>query len=298
MCVILYTNLKDKIILAKNRDRVYKPIIKIIHKIVNGIEIVYIHDIKSGWIEGINENGTAIINSTLNMFDDEINHTKKNKAERNKIYNTLCEPDYNKVMKHLISIEGHTFLYVNGLCYHIENNTKNEYVIKKAKINDVFTNHGESFKDEGHIKGKTAVSSYLRKKIMENEIKHNVFDSYDKISNTMNKNYSNIDPQFHPYRDKNVSKKYMKDKSKYKYTSTTGQLIMNVTDKELVYYSDKNNSQNDVKYINKLPKNYIPKIRIIVKETEKLIKLKYKMFTKKYISNIYKKFNYTDTVKN
>ena len=50
MCVIVYTEIDGKKILAKNRDRPYKPDMEIIHKIVNGIEIAYIRDKISGWI--------------------------------------------------------------------------------------------------------------------------------------------------------------------------------------------------------------------------------------------------------
>jgi hypothetical protein len=73
--------------------------------------------------------------------------------------------------------------------------------------------------------------------------------------------------------------------------STTAQLILNMTDKVFVYYKDVNNSQS-IEYINRLPKNYAAKIRVIIKETEKNIKNKKKRFTKKYLHSIYNKFNY------
>ena len=300
MCIILYTNINDNIILAKNRDRVYKPHIRIIHKIVNGIEIAYIDDHYSGWIEGMNEHGTAIINSTLNVHDGKDKYMKKMETKGSKIYHTLCETDEKKILNRLLSkdnktyiIEGHTFLHLNGVCYHIENNIENEYVITKAKINDVYSNHGTVLNNEGYTEGKKGVSSYLRKKIMENEVKHNVFKSYDDVATAMNKNYTNVDPRFHPYRDKNTSKKFLKDTSnKNRYISTTGQLIMNVTEKELVYYADKNNSL-EVKYVNQLPKSYNPKIRIVIKETEKRLNPKTKMFTQKYLQNKYKEFRFT-----
>jgi hypothetical protein len=304
MCVIVYTNIKDDIILAKNRDRVYRPNVQIIHEIVNGIEIAYINDINSGWIEGINEHGTAIVNSTLNIHDGKENKFKKIKVKGNKIYHTLCEIDDTKVLNHMLSkdnksyiIEGHTFLHVNGVCYHIENNIKNEYIITRAKPNDVYTNHGKWLKNDGYIEGKKGVSSYLRKKITENEINHTTFMSYDDVANAMNKNYTNIDPRFHTYRDKKTSKKFLKDKSnKNRYVSTTGQLIMNITNKELVYYTDKNNSKN-VTYVNRLPKNYNPKIRIIIKETEKNLVSKRRVFSKKFLKDTYSKFNYTSKKK-
>ena len=77
MCVILYTKVNGKRILAKNRDRIYYPNIEIIHEILDGIEVVYIHDLDTGWIEGMNSNKTGLINSTLNMKDSKSKSYKK-----------------------------------------------------------------------------------------------------------------------------------------------------------------------------------------------------------------------------
>jgi hypothetical protein len=107
----------------------------------------------------------------------------------------------------------------------------------------------------------------------------------------MNVNYTNVDPRFHSYRDKNLSLKKNNIDKKQRFISTTGQLILNMTDKEFVYYTDVNNSET-IEYINKLPNNYVPKIRVIIKETEKHLKTKKKVFTKKYLKKLYKKFNY------
>ena len=76
MCVILCTKIDGKQILAKNRDRTYKPLIEIIHEIVNGIEVAYIKDKNSGWIEGINENKFGLVNSTLSRMDGKIKNKR------------------------------------------------------------------------------------------------------------------------------------------------------------------------------------------------------------------------------
>lgn len=65
MCVILYTEIDGKKILFKNRDLPYKPYIEIIHEIVDGTELAYIRDKKTGWIEGMNDQNIGIINSTM-----------------------------------------------------------------------------------------------------------------------------------------------------------------------------------------------------------------------------------------
>ena len=72
MCVILCTKIDGKQILAKNRDRTYKPLIEI----VNGIEVAYIKDKNSGWIEGINENKFGLVNSTLSRMDGKIKNKR------------------------------------------------------------------------------------------------------------------------------------------------------------------------------------------------------------------------------
>ena len=306
MCVILYTKINGKKILAKNRDRTYKPNIEIIHEIENDIEIAYIKDKKTGWIEGINELGCGLVNSTLNM--NESKHVKKIKnnvlkTKKNKIFNALCQDKKNKVFYNIIKkpinsdniLEGNTIITIDDQVYHIENNVYNNFVIKKINEPVVFTNHGVNLKNEGYTDGKKGLSSFLRKKLVETELKNNKnLDLYDDfVKKILNVNYINIDPRFHPYRDKKATLKVNKSIPKNaSFINTTGQLILNITDKELVYYNDTNNSEK-IKYINNLPENYIPKIRVIIKETTKNLKPK-KIFTQKYIKKLYEKFNYNN----
>jgi hypothetical protein len=300
MCVILYTVIDGKKILAKNRDQVHKPKIELIHEIINGIEIAYIRDIKTEWIEGMNENGCGIVNSTLNLNEGKVIIKFKNSYKKNKILNILCSNkkgdefyDYvKKTNKHGYTFEGNTILINDNKVFHIEN-TKNIFLIEKIKEPSVYTNHGVNIKNAGFIEGKKGLSSFLRKKLVEIELKRNKdVDLYDDfVKNIMNVNYTNVDPRFHSYRDKNLSLKKNNIDKKQRFISTTGQLILNMTDKEFVYYTDVNNSET-IEYINKLPNNYVPKIRVIIKETEKHLKTKKKVFTKKYLKKLYKKFNY------
>lgn len=291
MCIILYTKIKDNFALVKNRNSVYKRSIFIVHTLINGIEVVYLHDTCSGWVEGMNEYGTSITNTTLNLHDTAYSYMKNKKVKKSKIYHALGERDTQKILNTLTRkdknyvLEGHTFAYINGVCYHIENNLNNEFIIKKAKLNDVYTNHGKEL-DEGFTKGKGGFSSYLSQKIVKKEL--HPFTSYDDIAYTLNKNYVNINPRYHTYHDARITKKFMKDKSNKNYISTTGQIIMNVNDKEFIYYADKHNST--VKYINALPKNYIPRIRVIIKDVEKRMTPQYKIFTKSFLRKTYKKY--------
>lgn len=315
MCVILYTKINDKIFLAKNRDKVYKPKINIIHEIVDGIEIAYIQDQQTGWVEGINEKGFGIVNSTININDGKKNiNSKYKKIKSSKIFNALCEDKPKNLINNLVKkddeniFEGNTLIYCDNKLYHLEYNINQKYTITEAKPNSVYTNHGINMPSEGFTTGIKGLSSFMRKSIIEKELKKMVNNIkykcennnkiYNDISNILNRDYVNIDPRFHPYRDKNTTLKRIKDIEKNQtIVNTTGQLILNITDKELVYYGDVNNSKK-IKYINKLPSNYIPKIRVLVHYTKKNTKTK-KVFQKKNLKNIYKKFNYNNkTMKN
>jgi hypothetical protein len=322
MCVILYTVINGKKILAKNRDRAYKPKIKLIHELVNGIEIAYIKDTNTGWVEGMDENGFAVVNATLSRSDSKnvsnkrvlYNKTKKNKllyflTKKNKkeFLKKLLRYHQKKTYKHDLFLEGHTLMAVDGdKIFHIENNIKNDYVIDDVNKNIVYTNYGVLLKNEGYTKGRKGVSSFLRKKIVEKELKDldelqrqgkftcqtNV---YDKLSHLLNKNYVNLDPRFHTYRDKNFTMKKNKLNKNNVFINTTAQLIFNVTDKEFVYYNDIHSSKG-IEYVNRLPRDTVPKIKVIIRDTEKNIK-PHKIFTQKYLNWVYKRFNYHSKTK-
>lgn len=309
MCVIVYTTIDNKRILVKNRDRVYKPNIVIIHELVDGVELAYIKDLKTGWIEGLNGNGIGIVNSTLNRNDGKHKVDKSYlKMKKNRILDALHETDSKKIINEIIEdkkkvpfLEGHSLIVCDDKCLHIENNVDNKFVITKINETSVFTNSGKNFDDAGFVKGKKGLSSFLRRKNIEMELKNTNINSYDELIDIMNKNYIGIDPRFHSYRDEKMTKKYLNDNSEkheknMKIVMTTGQILLNLTDKELVYFEDINNSKS-VKYVNKLPKNYNPIIRVIINKTEKNKELKKTKLSKKYLKKIYKKFNFNNETK-
>ena len=324
MCVIIYTKINGKQYLIKNRDRTYSPKIEVVHEIINGIEIVYIYDLITGWREGMNELGVGLVNSSLSRSDD-INmsifeRVKKNpnylktregkrkiKGESN--YDILIDHNFKYKISNCIKDDicngissGHTLLLLESDVYHIEkyNNSKErEFFLIKLNNdkNIVITNHG--IHGNGDIKGHSAISSFLRKDIVEYGIKHNKIHNINELLNIINTNYTNIDARFHPYRDGSVSKKYVNSKNlkKSKYVSTTGQLVMNMTDKIFDYYSDTHHSIS-VKYVNKLPKNYIPKIQVNIHSSEKNMNRKKRIFSSSYLKKIYKRFKQKKTINN
>ena len=323
MCVILYTTINGKKILAKNRDRTYKPNIKLVHELVNGLEIAYIKDQDTGWIEGMDENGFALVNSTLSTNDSKDISKKRllyNRTKKNKLYYVLTKKNKKKFFKKIMSyhkiknykpnlfLEGHSLMAINDdKIVHIENNSKNDFVVDHIKKNTVFTNYGILLKNEGYTKGRKGVSSFLRRKVVEKELEHLdqlqsegkimcTTNIYNKIAEVLNKNYINLDPRFHSYRDKNFTIKKKPEISKGNvFINTTAQLMFNVTDKEFVFYNDIHNSES-IEYVNQLPRDYVPKIKIVIQETEKNT-TPHKIFTQKYLQKVYKKFNYHSKTK-
>lgn len=281
MCLILYTKINNDKILAKNRDLNYKTNTEIVHEIVNGIEIVYLKDLFTNYIEGMNENGFAILNSSLNTQNKTIFFKKDNfykylhdKLIKQKLDNCLL----NNICP--FSIEGHTLFFLDNECFHIEKyNTSNKNIhINKLKNNrpSVFTNHG-IYEKEGHISNISGFNSFIRKHIIETEIKNSKIHTKNDLLKAMNTYYKNIHPKFHPYRYSDV-------------VNTSSQIIINMTNKEFNYYTDFYN-EHSVKYVNKLPNNYKPKIIVNIEITKKNMFYRKNIFSTSYLNKILKMFN-------
>jgi hypothetical protein len=321
MCVIIYTKINGKQFLIKNRDRTYNPNIEVVQEIVDGIEVVYIHDLTTGWREGMNELGIGLVNSSLSRADDDnksiFQRVKKNpkyletrqgkrkiKGEVN--YEIITDTHFKEKIKNCFIYEtcynmtsGHTLLLIDGTVYHVE-----KYASLKEKERDFFLNKLDSNKSivitndgihgNGGIKGHSFISSTIRREIVDYEMKHTQIHSINDLMNIINTNYVNIDPCFHPYRDGYLSKRYINVKGS-KYVSTTGQLVLNMTDKVFDYYSDIHHTSS-VNYINKLPKFYNAKIKVNIHNTQKNMERKKEAFTELYLKKLYKKLNYNKHV--
>ena len=70
-CIIVHKKLGDTTIMAKNRDRMYKPELEVVHELINGVEVVYLHDVITDWSEGMNEFGIGVVNTALMVGFDE-----------------------------------------------------------------------------------------------------------------------------------------------------------------------------------------------------------------------------------
>ena len=56
---------------AKNRDRNYTPVLDFVEDTKDGVSRMMMHDQITGYKEGINSRGISILNTSLDVYDDE-----------------------------------------------------------------------------------------------------------------------------------------------------------------------------------------------------------------------------------
>ncbi len=178
-CVIATTTLNGNRVLFKNRDRNYVPELKVYHVRINGVEILYMKDEMTGWIEGINQYGIGIVNSALMVLWDE-KEGSKSKAKSN-ILSVVGSKDADRVLHALRSktldeaavklveydggIRGHTFVSDGVRARSIEHTAKHAAIVRtlpKSRTH-VRSNHGDYYEDAGYTSGENQESSHLRK---------------------------------------------------------------------------------------------------------------------------------------
>lgn len=181
-CVIVGTLIKDNIVLGKNRDRNYIPDVSIYRENYGDLELAYMKDETTGWIEGINSNGICVVNSALMVDEDEdaLNMTQSGKKsfDDEKMLEALKQGNIEDALKSLLTVrtglKGHTALTDGNMLYTIEMIRKKAPIVKEYQLTKenplVRTNHGEYYKKSGYTTGTNHVSSLIRKKIVEKEL--------------------------------------------------------------------------------------------------------------------------------
>lgn len=170
MCIIAYLTLNKRVYLAKNRDRYYITPIQVFRDVINEVEVLYLVDQKTGWVEGINEYGISIVNSvlpagaeeTFTKYSPKVNTETSWKKEKpgNKdgdiILQALCQSRIEDALSVLIScncytnrkapsnlttgLNGHTIVSNGKHTYSIENVTKSRPVVREITRRCVRTN--------------------------------------------------------------------------------------------------------------------------------------------------------------
>jgi hypothetical protein len=139
---------------AKNRDRNYIPKLDFYTDDNHGMERMTIHDLTTGYKEGINNYGVSILNTSLDVYDDE-SEVEAGKADSSPdgkiISNALLEKDPLDAMKVCVKgkLGGCTIVFNKDECYLMEASDRDgsapfEYKVKKIGRNATVarTNHG------------------------------------------------------------------------------------------------------------------------------------------------------------
>ena len=232
-CIIVSKEVGDKFILAKNRDRAYKPKLEIVHTILDGMEVAYLHDMITDWSEGMNANGIGVVNAALLVGHDEAEHKIVKKGGKpgpdgDKMRNIIKQPTLKEALKAAItykgkshlSLKGHTFISSPKHMISIETTSKHKPNIELHNTEHpvVRTNHGHVFTDAGYTHGEKYLSSKMRKISAEKTVEK--VKDWTEIAQAMRKEFFPKESQLN-----------MRRQGKDMFTSS--QTIMNLTDKIL-----------------------------------------------------------------
>jgi hypothetical protein len=260
MCIIISKSINGSKILAKNRDRAYKPSLEIIHTMVNGVEIAYLRDTITDWSEGLNEYGIGLVNTALMVGYDEnekkiVKKGGKPSKDGNKIRRALSRKTIKDTVNTAISyaggIKGHTFISTPTKMISIETTSKHhpDFKLHTPEMDVVRTNHGHHHYSAGYTKGPDYLSSKIRKTTAEKLIK--TAKSVDDILPILRKKMYKHDSNLNMLRD--TDKMF-----------TSSQLLLDLTNKVLKLTYREDNVEEFVGVKKQLPEGYTPKIRIIV----------------------------------
>jgi len=261
-CIIVSKEIDDKFILAKNRDRAYNPKLEVVHTIIDGVEVAYLHDMITDWSEGMNEHGIGVVNSALLVGHDEAEHKIIKKGGKpgpdgDKMRNIIKQPTLKDALKAALtykgksgmSLKGHTFVSSPKQLISIETTSKHKPEIKLQNTESpvVRTNHGYMFTDAGYTHGQKYLSSKMRKVSAEKSV--DKVEDWKEIAAAMRK-------EFFP---KNSSLNMRRDTEEM---WTSSQTVLNLTDRivQINYFDSKVEEFAGIR--TELPEGYTPKIKI------------------------------------
>lgn len=268
-CIVLGAEINGDYILAKNRDRPYKPTISVKRVLIESepdkeeLELVYLKDEDTGWCEGMNSAGIAITNASLLVGRDEKEHkivqnTGKVLKDGKRILKALEYTNIEDVIDSLVNYEGgltgHSIVTDGKKVYSIESTKKHNTIVKEKDLKEVIirTNHGHDHKDAGYTEGEDYLSSILRKSQVEDNTKvldtdnDGDLDVFDLLGKS----------KF----DKNNPNNTVRDTNKM---VTASQMALNPNKLEFILrlIPDKTDFLGE---IDNTPEGYEPKIKIII----------------------------------
>jgi hypothetical protein len=259
MCIIVSKSIDGSKILAKNRDRAYKPSLEIVHTIIDGVEVAYLRDTITDWSEGMNEYGIGLVNTALMVGYDEnekkiVKKGGKPSKDGNKIRTALSKKTIKDVVNSAITfdggIKGHTFISTPYKMISIETTSKHNPKFELHTDKDVIrTNHGHLHHGAGYTEGPDYLSSKLRKMSAEKMMTR--AEKVDDILPLMRKKLYKHSSNLNMMRDTNKM-------------VTSSQLLLDLTNKVLKLTYRQNQIEMFEGIKRELPNGYTPKIKIVV----------------------------------
>ena len=257
-CIVARVPIGGKTVaLLKNRDRNYTPEVRVHHEIRSGVEVLYMKDETTGWIEGLNEFSIGIVNASLLVHRDEnekeiVKGIGKRSKDGIRILTALEKrtlPEaVDSVVNYLGGVKGHTIVSNPDKGTLVEMTSKHDAVVKEMDPDDLYvrTNHGIEYPDAGYTEGEDYVSSIARR---ENAIQilHEV-RSVREVAPALYKNRrrDHADP-YNMVRDTNNMR-------------TVTQMVLDLTHRRMLLYLIPGKSKY-LGYVNDLPDGYKPKIK-------------------------------------
>lgn len=265
-CIIFSKRLPDCFIIGKHRDRPYDCCISIYRELHGDMEIVYIKDEDTWWMEGMNSEGIAVVNSALLVgFDDQekkvIKRTGKRSKDGARIKHALKYSNIRDVVDSLTTymggVKGHTMVADDKHIYTIEGTSKHDMIITdRSDVVDpiVRTNHGHEYGQAGYSEGEDYLSSVLRKQQMS--------DTLDKLEGGLTPDEI-LDLITKSKYSENSPNNVVRNTDKMK---TYSQILM-IPEKKMLVYKQLKGEFNGV--IDNTPEEWEPIIQINTPDTTK-----------------------------
>lgn len=179
-CVIAAKDFGGRICLFKNRDRRYDAKLRVYHFECGGVEAACVFDTKTGFLEGVNQHGIGIVNTSLLVLRDEAEGKTKKTPETAKkrivksregpqILEALSKRTLKDALASLLAsgegIRGHTFLSDGDQLLSIERTRTNPAKVRRLDASRVNarTNHGVTYPEAGYTHGEDYISSIVRR---------------------------------------------------------------------------------------------------------------------------------------
>jgi hypothetical protein len=261
-CVIAVGPWGGRKCLFKNRDRNYTPKVEIVHEMRGGVEVLYLHDVTTGWAEGLNEYGIGVVNSALQVGRDEAEKkVVKTKGKKSKdgprILNILrctsLEQAIEEAKTYKGGIKGHTVIADPERTYSLEMTSRHEARLRKLPEGKVFvrTNHGLYYDDSGYTEGPDYESSVVRRDRTKRTLRG--LPHPDDLAPTM---------MSKRMKDRSHPNNMVRDTDNM---FTTTQMMVNLTDRALTLYLIPDKVEF-IGYTNRLPKSREPMLDLRVYE--------------------------------